>query len=71
MYISLEEVYDEMHLPVRINQKGEPMIDRSDIGWTQDDDLQFIYTYAPDNNGEPMMVITFYPSPHPDFNRLW
>ncbi len=71
MYISLEEVYDEMHLPLRLNQKGEPLIDRSDIGWTQDDDLQFFYTYTGDSNGEPMMVITFYPSPHPDFNRLY
>lgn len=71
MYISLEEVYNEMHLPVRHGPDGLPLISRSDIGWTQDDNLQFIYTYTGDSNGEPMMVITFYPSPHPDFNKLW
>lgn len=71
MYISLEEVYNEMHLPLRRDQKGLPLIDRSEIGWTQDDDLQFFYTYTGDSNGEPMMVITFYPAPHPDFNKLW
>lgn len=71
MYISLEEVYNEMHLPLRRGQDGLPLIDRSDIGWTQDDNLEFIYTYQPDSTGEPMMVITFYPAPHPDFNKLW
>lgn len=71
MYISLEEVYEEMHLPIRRGNDGGYLIDRSDIGWTQDDNLQFYYTYTGDQNGEPMMVITFYPSPHPDFNRLY
>lgn len=71
MYISLEEVYEEMHLPIRRGNDGGYLIDRSEIGWTQDDDLQFCYTYTGDQNGEPMMVITFYPSPHPDFNRLY
>ena len=61
----------KFRLPLRRGQDGMPLIDRSDIGWTQDDDLQFIYTYTGDSNGEPMMVITFYPAPHPDFNKLW
>lgn len=71
MYITLEDVYYEMHLPVRRNTDGLPMVDRSDIGWSQDDHLEFHYTYQPDSNGEPMMVITFYPSPHPNFNKFW
>ena len=72
MYISLQEVYDEMRLPVRKNEDGTPLIDRSDIGWTVDDQLEFCYSYTPDEmTGEPMMVITFMPPPHADFNRLF
>ena len=71
MYISLEEVYEEMHLPIRRDNSGIPLIDRSDIGWNVDDDLEFVYTYTGDNNGEPMLVVTFSPPPHPEFNRLY
>ena len=75
MYISLQEVLDTMDVPIRTktNEQGyeEPLIDRSDIGWTVDDDLEFIYTYTGDDNMEPMMVVTFQPPPHPDFNRMW
>ena len=71
MYISLAEVYDEMNLPLRRDQNNRVLIDYSDIGWKDSDDLQFIYTYTCDNTGEPMMVITFSPSPHTDFNKVW
>lgn len=71
MYISLEEVLYEMEVPVRLDDDGHPLIDRSDIGWTVDDDLEFNYTYCGDDNMEPMMVITFMPAPHPDFNRYY
>ena len=71
MYISLEEVYEEMHLPIRKDQDGMPLIDRSDIGWNQDNPPEFVYTYTGDSNGEPMMVISFMPPPYPDFKRLF
>lgn len=72
MTISLEEVLEEMDAPVRVNYNAdtgfyEPIIDRSDIGWTVDDDLEFVYTYTGNDNMEPMLVITFSPPPHPDF----
>ena len=76
MHISLEEVLQEMEVPVRTRTDPntgfeEPLIDRSDIGWTVDDDLTFRYTYTGDDTMEPMMVITFEPPPHPDFNKYW
>ena len=71
MYISLAEVYSEMNLPLRRKEDGTFLVDYSDIGWTQDDNLEFYYTYTGDANGEPMMVISFEPSPHPNFNKMW
>lgn len=76
MSISLEDVLNEMEVPVRMREDPhtgllEPLIDRSDIGWTVDDDLEFRYTYTGDDTMEPMLVISFEPPPHPDFNRFW
>ena len=71
MYMSLEEVYDHMDLPRHMDCNGNYLTDYSDIGFTVDDQLEFIYTYTGnDQSGEPMMVITFNPPPHPDF-RIW
>ena len=67
MTLSLEEMYNIMDLPRRMKNDYTYLVDYSDIGWNNDDRLEFIYTYAAGDDGEPMMVITFDPPPHSDF----
>lgn len=63
MYISLNELYEKLYLP--------PNDDGWDLGWSVDDHMEFSYSSQLADNGEPALVITMIPPPHPDYNKLY
>lgn len=72
MYISLQEAEYELELPQITYPDGSNIIDKTQIGWNRDDELDFDYTYCGDPvSGEPMLVINYRPAPHPNYNNFW